>query len=287
MILGKDHREGRAIRSQVSTIAPRNKLVWTASSLLKDPMRATRLFNEEEYWRDHVSEEYGMERGLPTVDMLDLFGSFQETVDPFSYLEGTCTTMDLALLKLLARRLDSCKYFEIGTWRGESAANVADVAENCVSLDLPESELRRRGRSDAFVNNQAHYSRNLRNVDHLRYDSRKFDWTEYERQFNLVFVDGDHTYEGVRTDTRSAFRLLRDDQSVIVWHDYGLSPETVRWTVLAAILDGCPAELRSSLYHVSNTLCAAFLHDEVQSEFQDFPQTPRRKFVVRIAVAKS
>ena len=63
----------------------------------------------------------------------------------------------------------------------------------------------------------------------------------------------------METDTRNAFKLLKDSQSVIVWHDYGFTPERINWQVFAGILDGCPEERRGDLYQVSNTRCTVYL----------------------------
>jgi len=75
----------------------------------------------------------------------------------------------------------------------------------------------------------------------------------------LIFIDGDHHSESIASDTANAFKLLKDENSVIVWHDYGIGTETVRWNVLAGILEGCPADKRNKLYHASNTICAFLL----------------------------
>ena len=65
-----------------------------------------------------------------------------------------------------------------------------------------------------------------------------FDFADYYGKYDMVFIDGDHHYDSVKKDTETAFKLLKDNRSIIVWHDYGLDPETIRWDVLAAILDG-------------------------------------------------
>jgi hypothetical protein len=36
-------------------------------------------------------------------------------------------------------------------------------------------------------------------------------------RFDLVFIDGDHSYPYVVSDTRNAFKVLRDDNPMIVW----------------------------------------------------------------------
>ena len=103
----------------------------------------------------------------------------------------------------------------------------------------------------------------------------------------LVFVDGDHSYDGVRADTEHAFRLLRDERSVIVWHDYvRASAEDVMWGVAAGMLDGAPPAARPHLYHVSNTLCAVYVQGTFRTRTAVVPALPDKIFDVRIAARK-
>jgi predicted O-methyltransferase YrrM len=49
-------------------------------------------------------------------------------------------------------------------------------------------------------------------------DSATFDFSPFAGQIDLVFVDGAHTYEYVRADSRNALRLIHDG-GVILWDD--------------------------------------------------------------------
>ena len=242
--------------------------------------------NQYEACRKRICEEYKLPHGLPTIDLLYLFPHFRETVAPYSYLEGTSLPTDQALLKSLARRYEKCSYLEIGTWRGESIANVAQVAQRCVSVSLSDREMRQMKISEDFI--RAHYvfCRDYDNIEYIKCNSRKYDFMPYKGAIDLVFVDGDHNYKGVLADTRTAFSLLKNDESVIVWHDYGLTTEQVRWSVLCAILDGSDEAEHGYLYHVSNTLCAVYMKKKVPSQFIHFPQLPDKVFSLDIQAEK-
>lgn len=56
-------------------------------------------------------------------------------------------------------------------------------------------------------------------ISQLFGDSRQFNFLSYEGQMDLVFVDADHSYEGVQNDTRQALKLVRPG-GVVVWDDY-------------------------------------------------------------------
>jgi predicted O-methyltransferase YrrM len=236
---------------------------------------------------EYVSRKYRLSNGLPTIDLLDLCPTFSEQVAPYAFLEGGSTPIDLALLKALARRYERCRYFEIGAWRGESAANVASVAKECISLSWSDAEIQRAGWDEQYVAISRFFSRNLNNVLHIGHDSKTFDYTPYLGTCDLVFIDGDHSYDGVRSDTERAFRLLRDDRSVIVWHDCMRTSELdVQWGVVAGLLDGAPASARSHIYHVSNTLCAVYVNGTFRTTTAVFPAIPDKVFEVGITARK-
>ena len=100
-------------------------------------------------------------------------------------------------------------------------------------------------------------------------------------------MDADHRYKGVTIDTRSAFKLRRDERSVIVWHDYGKGYETVNWQVLRGILDGAPDDAhRKRIFHVSNTLCAVYLPEAITA---GYPETgwPTKTFEVHLTARRT
>ena len=236
---------------------------------------------------EYVQEKHGLRHGLPTLDLLDLVPEFDEQVSPYAFLEGGSTTIDLALLKALARRYDAGRYFEIGAWRGESVANVATVAKECISLSLSDDEMRGAGWDERYVATAKFFSRHLKNVLHIGHNSRTFDYTPYLGACDLVFIDGDHSYDGVRAYTAHAFRLLRDERSTIVWHDYTrASDEDVMWGVAAGLLDGAPEAARPHLYHVSNTLCAVYIQGTFRTRSAVVPALPDKAFDVRIAAGR-
>jgi len=238
---------------------------------------------EKEHYRRELRLRHNC-RGLPSVDILTVAPGFREAVNPYTWLEGGSLVIDLALLRVLARRFEDCRYLEIGTWRGESIANVADIASECYSLSYSDDEMRESGWGDRFVATARVLSSGLPNVTHIGHDSRTFNFATIP-SMDLIFIDGDHSYEGVLHDTRSAFQQLRGQDSIIVWHDYARSPERdVQWPVLAGILDGCPVGQRQFLYHVSHTLCAIYIPKILPTVPVEFPETPDKTFTVEVAV---
>lgn len=112
-------------------------------------------------------KSYGLKQGLPTVDILDLFPNFKEIVDLYSFLGGTSETINIALLRAQARGDDHLRYLEIGSWRGESIANVASLADECISISFSDEDIGQHGFSEKFRQNNRFFSKDLKNMTYI------------------------------------------------------------------------------------------------------------------------
>lgn len=262
-----------------------SKLFKAISLILKQPSLLNKVLDDEDVNRQQVLDTYGLSKGLKTVDILQLLPNLNQTVAPYAAYDGGSTPLDLALLKGLAAATPDCDYFEIGTWMGESAANVAAVARQCVSLNLPDAEMQRMGLDKKYIGLHRFFSEKLVNVKHIQANSQTFDYAALNQKFDLVFVDGDHHYESVKNDTANAFSVLKNSNSIIVWHDYGNTPAAtdIRWDVLRGILDGTPADKRNNLYRVSNTLCAIYTTQPISAIYPETYTAPNKTFAYSVA----
>ena len=262
------------------------KLFKAFSLIIQRPSLLNKVLDDETVNQNEVISKYNLKNGLPTIDLLDLCPDFDETLNPYSFLEGCSPTIDIALLKALAKQYEHCDYLEIGTWRGESVANISSVAKHCVTINLPDEEMIQMGLDPKYVDLHRYFSNGIKNITHISANSKTFDFTTLNQKFDLIFIDGDHHYESVLNDAQKTFPLLKNENSVIVWHDYGNNAEDIRWDVLKGILDGTPADKRKNLYRISNTLCAIYTTRIVKSSFAAYPSTPNKNFEVRISVKK-
>jgi len=237
------------------------------------------------FGQSYVEAKYGLTR-LKTVNALDVVSAFDEKIDHYSYLPGTSLVVDIALLKALCRDRPNCSYLEIGTWRGESIANVSTVAETCVSVTLGEKEMRALGMSDKAMDLHSFYIEEDMNIREVHADSTKFDFDSLNQKFDVIFIDGDHSKPGVESDSRKMFDMLKDDKSVIVWHDYGWDTERIRYNTLAGILDGSPSWAHPHIYHVNGTKCALFTKEKVATFDAARYDLPRVNFNHTIAATK-
>lgn len=228
------------------------------SLLAAKPALLNLLFQDNDYWRKHIEKKQKSYKLLDEVTLSGLFSDFNITVSPVTFLDGGSMVTDLALLKGLAGKIDNCAYFEIGTWRGESVANVSPVCHECYTMDLPDAEKRRIGMDEEYIRQHALLSKHLDNVIHLKNNSLEFDFSTLNKKFDLVFIDGDHHYDAILNDTRKVFEHLVHEKTIVVWHDYAYHPGKVRNETFAAIMDGIDDSMHSKLFYIVNTMCAAY-----------------------------
>ncbi len=263
------------------------KVIRALKDILRQPSLLNLIVERNENWENQVASKYPKyKKGLPIVPITSILGN-EIDVFPYAFLDGGSLPTDLGLLKAFAKKEEVKSYFEIGTWRGESIANVSPYLEDCQTLNLSKEELKSMGLSDEYINMHRYYSKDLKNVTHLEGNSLNYDFGGLNKKFDLIFIDGDHHYSGVKNDTEKVFKNLIHKNTVVVWHDYAYNPEHVRGEVFLGILDGIPEQFRKSLYHVSNSLCAVYLPnlDQSISLFEmDYPQTPERGFKINIKI---
>ncbi len=262
------------------------KAIKAIGLLLKRPYLLNAIIDEEINWKEHIHLVYGHKNPLAVVDITTLFPDFNVNVEKYAYLDGATLPIDIALLKALAVKYNVKDYFEIGTWRGESVANIADVVDNCTTLNLSDEDLKQRGCSEDYVNMHRFFSKEKKNVTHLFGDSHTYNFEAHYGKYDMVFIDGDHHYDAVSDDTDIARKLLKDENGIIVWHDYALEPETVRWSVMAGILDATPIGKLNRIYHVSNTLCAVYINEDLETSVLKINEKPKKHFEINIKAVK-
>jgi hypothetical protein len=247
----------------------------------------TKLVDYEVRKKAYIKKKYDCLNGFPTIDLLELLPDLEETIIPYSFLDGAASPIDMAILKGLARKIKNCTYLEIGSLRGESLVNVADVSQQCFSISLSPTEMETLGYSRDLILSHQFFSKNIPNIFHIGHNSQTFDFSSLKTKFDLVFIDGDHYDVSVRNDTINAFQVLRDENSIIVWHDYGFTPGKIRWSVLAGILDGTPEAKRNKIFHISNSQCAVYINRNFQSLSQSQPEIPDKSFSLKISLLKN
>lgn len=125
--------------------------------------------------------------------------------------------------------------FEIGTYSGFTTLHFAcNSPEDCkiYTLDLPP-DFELRDKRNYSYDDLMVVELSKKNIDRRVYkqdpagrkitelfgDSKIFDFSPYYGKMDLVFIDGNHSYQYVQSDTENAFKML-SPEGVIVWHDF-------------------------------------------------------------------
>lgn len=182
-------------------------------------------------WREaaRTLAEEGFSRSSPlpflSASELDEIGGYPVLMPPSNrLLHGGQGYQGLAFLSGLAKRLGAETIFEIGTFTGVTAWTLANNTRAVVhTLDLPGDDRARLPIEDRDRLFRAPGERLFEvlggNVHQHWGDSATFDFSPFYGRCDLVYVDGAHSYDYVRSDTEQALKM-RTPGGAIVWDDY-------------------------------------------------------------------
>ncbi len=112
---------------------------------------------------------------------------------------------------------------EIGTFKGWSAIVMAQVRKDIkiITLDphvgIPEDGL--SSSPQEVINNITREGVRF-NIQHLLIPSKDFIPDNYvSNKFDLIFIDGDHTFDGVKHDFEKFLPFVKD-KGIILFHDF-------------------------------------------------------------------
>lgn len=152
---------------------------------------------------------------LPTLSLAALFPEFdREAVTIRQMPRGGWSTplADVVMLLKLALCARPKRLMEVGSFRGYSALflaqHTADDARIVTVDSYPDHGEAYRDTSFA-----------AKIVRRVGESSAELYAADPRGSYDLIFVDADHTYEGVRRDTELVLPLVSPD-GYLVWHDY-------------------------------------------------------------------
>jgi len=143
--------------------------------------------------------------------------------------------LETQILSALVYYFSPQNIFEIGTYNGFTTYHFAiNSPPNCkiYTLDLPANFNTDKTQGYSYddlmvVKLSLEYTQNRifqrypekDKIIELFGDSSQFDYSAYHGKMDLIFIDGNHSYEFVKSDTENALKML-SDRGVIIWHDY-------------------------------------------------------------------
>jgi len=166
-------------------------------------------------------------------DILDVFPNTKEAckivVEHLPDADKSLPLHELASLALITKVVKPKQIFEIGTYSGRTALNFAQNSpEDCIvwTLDLPATETNALTNAPDDNTERPTYTGmdyKGKDVEHkirqLRGDYLTFDFSPYFSNIDMVFVNGNHYYEAVKSDTANALKMVKPN-GYVIWHDF-------------------------------------------------------------------
>lgn len=162
---------------------------------------------------------------------------------PSSYqVVGMTSDYESWILSCLSKVSDDI--FEFGTCSGKNTMLMAlnsKESSRIISLTLNKNQSKKlsldkkdNNISHRNIVNESNYEKFLfsgkeieKKIEVIFIDSREFDTKKYLCKFDLIFVDGGHTYSVLKSDTEKAFEMI-SNRGIIIWHDYVVGKESCK-----------------------------------------------------------
>jgi predicted O-methyltransferase YrrM len=165
-------------------------------------------------------------------------GDLEICLQRLTTISGGTTLAELGTLAYITKHQAPKKICEFGTVEGRTTLNFAiNSPDDCRidTLDLPvetrkayyvkrlgEIKVWQRDEQPPFLDDvgtcfKDHPSSHK--IHQLFGDSTTFDFSSYYGSMDLIFIDANHDYEYVKSDTENAMKMI-SERGIIIWHDY-------------------------------------------------------------------
>jgi predicted O-methyltransferase YrrM len=198
--------------------------------------------------RQEVYEELRRRCRLRPLAPLALFPGLDRISVPLSVIDdesGHPNHAEMSYVVAAAQLRCARRIFEFGTFIGRTTLHLARMNPDAQvwTLDLPREQnpWRFADRIGSYFADSTEAAR----IQLIRSDARNFDTAPYRQSMDFVWVDGDHSYDGVSNDTDKAFELLAPG-GAIFWHDFG--PDSLELVEYIRVLTE-----RQPLFHLRGT----------------------------------
>ena len=186
-------------------------------ALVREQKRARRFVSEERFRR---LQKQCQLRELPLAAIMP---DVERTMVPLSAIHeetGHANHAEMLYVVAAARSRGASRIFEFGTFLGRTTYHLAALnpTARVWTLDLPREE--NPWRFADYVGRYFAGTSEAARITALQENAFRFDPTPFARSMDFIWVDGDHSYEGVKNDTDKAFKMLAPG-GAIMWHDFG------------------------------------------------------------------
>ena len=214
--------------------------------------------------------------GKNYVDLSDLLqnNDLQVILAPVKAGKHNTTAFELAAITAMVKDKACNRIFEIGTFDGRTTLAMAlnlqnsngkiftlnlPAETNAVSLETGSVDVELA--SIVISGERFLHTPQQQQIEQLWGDSADFDFAPFEKQMDLVFIDGAHSESYVANDTKKALQLIKQEGGWILWHDapyFGVVKFLKQWV---------PQQKGPVYFIKGTTLAAAFIKDGAVSSF--------------------
>ena len=181
---------------------------------------------------DQIFDEKLISKNLKGPKEETIIKSF--IISPQNKIVGMTSDYEAWIISVLSKKSDNI--FEFGTCSGKTTYLMAlnsNKDAKITSLTLGPEQLKNLNKENtdnkiSFRNiiNESIYEKFLfsgtdveNKINIIFEDSVNFDESKYLNKFDLIFIDGGHTYSVVKNDTEKSFKMINKN-GIILWHDY-------------------------------------------------------------------
>jgi hypothetical protein len=174
-------------------------------------------------------------RRIQQLSLTELFPGIADTrvmvqcVAPTPSSLGNVACNELLYISAICKYINARQIVEFGTYDGLTALHLAinsPANAKIKTIDLPaDHPIRLNGGDDGFYTEGVLLGRYFSaapeadKIDQVLTDSKEWNHVDFKKGTDLVFVDGGHVYDVVKSDSQKALEMVRDG-GVVLWHDY-------------------------------------------------------------------
>lgn len=125
------------------------------------------------------------------------------------------------------------RFVEVGCWKGKSAAFMGveilnsgkDIKLDCVDIWIDVNEPHVQITGDELYNSFLKNTEPVKQVvNAIRSDSREAAKLFEDGSVDFLFLDGDHSYDGLKADIEAWLPKMKPNNSILAGHDYAWTP---------------------------------------------------------------
>ncbi len=252
------------------------KLLLFAKLFIEIPIKVLREWPEldlavlEKYYKNNFNEVRFLnlyrQSQIRDLCLTEIFGTDIEKISiPFGSTEETTSKpnqAELLYVSVIAKYLKARNIFEFGTYIGRTSYYLTYASEESIvtTLDLP---LERASKTGNYLGTYFQGTDREGRIRQILCDSREFDTVPFRKKMDFIFVDGDHSYEGVKNETEKAFDMLAPG-GIVIWHDYNARPDVGIVNYFFEFTKKTP------LFHIHNTSLLLYMDGINPMTFQPF-----------------